>query len=86
MKKHSQADVLVSFASLRSAYESTVETMQYPQVCLYRKNLENSDIRKIALNIIKFEQGFTTEKCVQKMQSQWQTVLSMIRLVFLEEQ
>ena len=32
MKKHSQADVLVSFASLRSAYESTVETMQYPQV------------------------------------------------------
>ena len=32
MKKHSKADVLVSFASLRSAYESTVETMQYPQV------------------------------------------------------
>lgn len=32
MKKHSQADVLVSFASLRSAYESTVETMQYPQI------------------------------------------------------
>ena len=32
MKKHSKADVLVSFASLRSAYESTVETMEYPQV------------------------------------------------------
>ncbi|KAJ8313979.1 hypothetical protein KUTeg_008540 [Tegillarca granosa] len=32
MKKHSSADVLVSFASLRSAYESTVETMNYPQI------------------------------------------------------
>lgn len=32
MKKHPEADVLISFASLRSAYESTVETMQYPQV------------------------------------------------------
>ena len=32
MKKHPEADVLVSFASLRSAYESTVEAMQYPQV------------------------------------------------------
>jgi ATP citrate (pro-S)-lyase len=32
MAKHREADVLVSFASLRSAYESTVETMNYPQV------------------------------------------------------
>ena len=32
MAKHKDADVLVSFASLRSAYESTVETMNYPQV------------------------------------------------------
>ena len=32
MKKHPDADVLVSFASLRSAYDSTVETMKYPQV------------------------------------------------------
>ena len=32
MKKHPEADVLISFASLRSAYESTVEALQYPQV------------------------------------------------------
>lgn len=32
MKQHPAADVLVSFASLRSAYESTVEAMSYPQV------------------------------------------------------
>lgn len=32
MKKHPEVDVLISFASLRSAYDSTVEVMQYPQV------------------------------------------------------
>lgn len=32
MGKHPTADVLVSFASLRSAYDSTVEVMSYPQV------------------------------------------------------
>ncbi len=32
MKKHSDVDVLISFASLRSAFDSTVEAMQYPQV------------------------------------------------------
>ena len=32
MKKHPNAEVLVSFASLRSAYESTMETMEFPQV------------------------------------------------------
>lgn len=32
MKKHTEVDVLISFASLRSAYDSTVEVMQYPQV------------------------------------------------------
>ena len=32
MKKHSDADVLINFASLRSAYESTLETLQYPQI------------------------------------------------------
>jgi len=32
MKLHPDVDVLVSFASLRSAYESTVEAMEYPQV------------------------------------------------------
>jgi len=34
MKLFPDADVLVSFASLRSAYESTVEAMQYPQVLI----------------------------------------------------
>lgn len=32
MKKHPDADVLVSFASLRSAYESTVDTMTFSQI------------------------------------------------------
>ncbi|XP_036428027.1 ATP-citrate synthase isoform X2 [Colossoma macropomum] len=32
MKKHPEVDVLISFASLRSAYDSTMETMQYPQI------------------------------------------------------
>lgn len=32
VKKHSGADVLVNFASLRSAYESTIDAMNYPQV------------------------------------------------------
>lgn len=32
MMKHPEADVLVNFASLRSAYQSTVETMDFPQI------------------------------------------------------
>uniref|UniRef100_V5I497 ATP-citrate synthase n=1 Tax=Ixodes ricinus TaxID=34613 RepID=V5I497_IXORI len=32
MKRHADADVLINFASLRSAYESTFETLQYPQI------------------------------------------------------
>ncbi|XP_043280859.1 ATP-citrate synthase [Venturia canescens] len=32
MTKHPDADVMVTFASLRSAYESTVETLQFPQI------------------------------------------------------
>ena len=32
MNKHPDADVLISFASLRSAYESTMEALSYPQV------------------------------------------------------
>lgn len=35
MNKHKDADVLVNFASLRSAYESTIETMTYPQVNIF---------------------------------------------------
>ncbi|XP_044762931.1 ATP-citrate synthase [Coccinella septempunctata] len=32
MNKHPEADVLVNFASLRSAYQSTVDTMEFPQI------------------------------------------------------
>lgn len=32
MLKHPHADVLVNFASLRSAYQSTIETMEFPQI------------------------------------------------------
>jgi ATP citrate (pro-S)-lyase len=32
MKRHPEADVLINFASLRSAYESTMETLTYPQI------------------------------------------------------
>lgn len=32
INKHPQADVLINFASLRSAYDSTLETLQYPQI------------------------------------------------------
>ena len=38
MKLYPDADVIVSFASLRSAYESTVEAMQYPQVLCFFDN------------------------------------------------
>lgn len=50
MSKHRNADVLVNFASLRSAYDSTIETLNYPQVNLklkerkehYFSNLNNT--------------------------------------------
>uniref|UniRef100_A0A8C8RI87 ATP-citrate synthase n=1 Tax=Pelusios castaneus TaxID=367368 RepID=A0A8C8RI87_9SAUR len=32
MRKHPEVDVLINFASLRSAYDSTVETMNFPQI------------------------------------------------------
>lgn len=32
MKKHPEVDVLINFASLRSAYDSTMETMNYAQI------------------------------------------------------
>ncbi|KAG5280436.1 hypothetical protein AALO_G00089130 [Alosa alosa] len=32
VRKHPEVDVLISFASLRSAYDSAMETMQYPQI------------------------------------------------------
>lgn len=32
MRKHPEVDVLINFASLRSAYDSTIETMNYAQI------------------------------------------------------
>ncbi|XP_038044305.1 ATP-citrate synthase-like isoform X2 [Patiria miniata] len=32
MKIHPDVDVMINFASLRSAYDSTIETMEYPQI------------------------------------------------------
>lgn len=32
MAKNKDADVLVNFASLRSAYDSTIETLNFPQI------------------------------------------------------
>ena len=41
----------------------------------YCKTPKNSDTKKLAVIILKFEQcGFTIEKYVQEMQTKWQTV------------
>ena len=34
MQKHPEVDVMVNFASLRSAYDSTIEAMNFSQVCV----------------------------------------------------
>lgn len=61
MLKHPTADVLVNFASLRSAYLSTLETMEYPQIrCIAiiaegipenytRKIIKMADEKKVAV-------------------------------------
>ena len=44
--------------------------------------------QKIAVIILKFEQGGFTimvEECVQKMQKEWQTVQTLIRLLLQEQ-
>jgi DNA polymerase III delta prime subunit len=56
MKKHPEADVLINFASLRSAYESTMETLTYPQVIFFSKlilrHLFKNTINSIILYIL----------------------------------
>ena len=32
VRRHPSADVMVNFASLRSAYDSTMEALEFPQV------------------------------------------------------
>ncbi len=56
MKKHPDVDVLINFASLRSAFDSTMETMQYPQVnapssCTICKVLNSWNYLKMVLRI-----------------------------------
>ena len=34
MNRHREVDVMVNFASLRSAYDATIEAMNYSQVCM----------------------------------------------------
>lgn len=45
MRKHPEVDVLINFASLRSAYDSTVETMNYPQVSAGSRRSSNEEGR-----------------------------------------
>ncbi|MEQ2246617.1 hypothetical protein ILYODFUR_001251 [Ilyodon furcidens] len=50
MKKHPDVDVLITFASLRSAFESTMETMQYPQIrtiAIIAEGIPEAHTRKI---------------------------------------
>ncbi|XP_067088884.1 ATP-citrate synthase isoform X1 [Osmerus mordax] len=50
MKKHPRVDVLISFASLRSAFDSTMETMQYPQIhtiAIIAEGIPEAQTRKI---------------------------------------
>jgi len=50
MQKHPEADVVISFASLRSAYESTVETFNYPQIrtiCIIAEGIPENLTRKL---------------------------------------
>ncbi|XP_028422768.1 ATP-citrate synthase isoform X1 [Perca flavescens] len=50
MKKHTEVDVLISFASLRSAFDSTMEAMQYPQIhtiAIIAEGIPEAQTRKI---------------------------------------
>ncbi|KAL6103206.1 acly [Pungitius sinensis] len=50
MKKHPKVDVLINFASLRSAFDSTMETMQYPQIhtiAIIAEGIPEAHTRKI---------------------------------------
>ena len=47
MNKHPNADVLVTFASLRSAYESTLEALEYSQVCINIRCVRKNFYKKL---------------------------------------
>ena len=65
--------VLSCCSSYRVFYISAHVFLCFPSN--YRKFPKNSDTRKIAVIILKFEQvGSAQEEWVQKMQTEWQTV------------
>ena len=52
MSKHPDADVMITFASLRSAYDSTIETLRYPQIrtiAIIAEGIPENMTRKIIL-------------------------------------
>ena len=57
MKKHPDADVMVSFASLRSAYESTLEALNFEQVLFL---LDSSGVYQIRFGL-SLSANFTTK-------------------------
>ncbi|XP_078572223.1 ATP-citrate synthase-like isoform X2 [Branchiostoma floridae x Branchiostoma japonicum] len=60
MTKHTDADVLISFASLRSAYDSTVEALQYSQIrtiAIIAEGIPEAKTRQ--LNKLASEKGVT---------------------------
>lgn len=53
MAKHKDADVMITFASLRSAYESTMETLQFPQIrtiAIIAEGIPENMTRKLILS------------------------------------
>jgi len=64
INKHPDADVVVNFASSRSAYSSTLELMNYPQIKVRRKPLTGLIIRqlrssqKVCLNAVLAKSWF----------------------------
>uniref|UniRef100_A0A8C6W077 ATP-citrate synthase n=1 Tax=Nothobranchius furzeri TaxID=105023 RepID=A0A8C6W077_NOTFU len=60
MKKHPEVDVVISFASLRSAFDSTLEAMQYPQIhtiAIIAEGIPEAQTRKLIK--IADEKGIT---------------------------
>lgn len=56
MNKHPDADVMVTFASLRSAYDSTMETLQFPQIrtiAIIAEGIPENMTRKLILQAHK---------------------------------
>ena len=40
MQKHREVDVMMNFASLRSAYDATIEALTFEQVSLYDTSIK----------------------------------------------